>query len=99
MHAMGLNCDGGGKIEKGLSTLSVGESGVVARIEGDGSLKRRILDMGLVPGTLVRVERKAPLNDPVSIWFRGYELSLRVEEANAVLIRPAGCAGCPGGCK
>lgn len=96
---MGLNCDGGGKIEKRLSTLSVGESGVVARIEGDGSLKRRILDMGLVPGTLVRIERKAPLNDPVSIWFRGYELSLRVEEANAVLLRPTGCAGCAGGCK
>lgn len=96
---MGLNCDSSGQGEKELSTLSVGESGVVARIEGDGSLKRRILDMGLVPGTVVRVERKAPLNDPVSIWFRGYELSLRVEEADAVLLRPAGCAGCTGGCK
>ena len=96
---MTLNCGCGGHKEKGLSTLSVGESGVVARIEGDNSLKRRILDMGLVPGTTVRVERKAPLNDPVSIWFRGYELSLRVEEADAVLLRPAGCAGCAGGCK
>ena len=96
---MTLNCGCGGQNEKGLSTLSVGESGVVARIEGDNSLKRRILDMGLVPGTTVRVERKAPLNDPVSIWFRGYELSLRVEEADAVLLRPAGCAGCAGGCK
>ncbi|MDD2454252.1 MAG: ferrous iron transport protein A [Synergistales bacterium] len=85
--------------EKALSALSVGEGGVVARIEGDGSLKRRILEMGLVPGTQLRVERKAPLNDPVSVWFRGYELSLRVDEADAVIIRPAGCAGCPGGCR
>lgn len=86
-------------MEKALSTLAVGEGGVVSKIEGDGSLKRRILEMGLVPGTEVRVERKAPLNDPVSVWFRGYELSLRVDEANAVFIRPKGCAGCSGGCR
>lgn len=55
--------------------------------------------MGLVPGTEIRVERKAPLNDPVSVWFRGYELSLRVDEANAVFVRPKGCAGCGGGCR
>ena len=86
-------------MEKALSTLAVGEGGVVSKIEGDGSLKRRILEMGLVPGTEVRVERKAPLNDPVSVWFRGYGLSLRVDEANAVFVRPKGCAGCSGGCR
>ncbi len=84
---------------KGAQCSFRGGRGVVARIEGDGSLKRRILEMGLVPGTQLRVERKAPLNDPVSVWFRGYELSLRVDEADAVIIRPAGCAGCPGGCR
>ncbi len=86
-------------VEKTLSSLAVGEGGIVSKIEGDGSLKRRILEMGLVPGTEVRVERKAPLNDPVSIWFRGYELSLRVDEADAVFIMPRGCAGCSGGCR
>lgn len=91
---MGLTCECGGGKEKTLSALSVGESGIVARIEGDGGLKRRILEMGLVPGTQIRVERKAPLNDPVSVWFRGYELSLRVDEAGAVIVRPAGCVGC-----
>ncbi len=95
--AMFGGCSGGA--ERALSSLAVGEGGVVSRIEGDGSLKRRILEMGLVPGTEVRVERKAPLNDPVAIWFRGYELSLRVDEADAVLIMPRGCAGCSGGCK
>ncbi|MGI6783577.1 MAG: FeoA family protein [Aminivibrio sp.] len=86
-------------LEKTLSSLAVGEGGIVSKIEGDGSLKKRILEMGLVPGTEVRIERKAPLNDPVSVWFRGYELSLRVDEADAVFIRPKGCAGCSGGCR
>ena len=49
-------------------------------------------EMGLVPDG-IRME-EGPLNDPVSVWFRGYELSLRVDEANAVMVRPAGCAGC-----
>lgn len=97
MGAFGGCC--GTVTEKALSSLAVGEGGVVSKIGGDGGLKRRILEMGLVPGTEVRVERKAPLNDPVSVWFRGYELSLRVDEADAVFIRPKGCAGCGGGCR
>ncbi|MDD3513009.1 MAG: FeoA family protein [Synergistaceae bacterium] len=94
---MGLTCSCSGGNERVLSALEIGEGVVVSKIAGDGSLKRRILEMGLVPGTEIRVERKAPFNDPVSVWFRGYELSLRVDEANAVLVRPAGCAGCSGG--
>ncbi len=92
---MSISCSGcaGGK-ERVLSSLEIGEGGVVSRIVADGGLKRRILEMGLVPGTGIRMERKAPLNDPVSVWFRGYELSLRVDAANAVMVRPAGCAGC-----
>jgi len=94
---MGFSCSCSGGSEKALSTLEIGEGGIVSKIVGDGSLKRRILEMGLVPGTQIRVERKAPFNDPVSVWFRGYELSLRVDEANAVLVRPLGCASCPEG--
>ena len=96
---MKLSCGCEGVEERALSALDIGESGIVSKIVGEGALKRRILEMGLVPGTQIRVERKAPLNDPVSVWFRGYELSLRVDEANAVLIRPAGCAGCSGGAR
>jgi ferrous iron transport protein A len=97
---MGAFCGcGAGGNEKVLSALSVGEGGVVSKIGGEGGLKRRILEMGLVPGTEIRVERKAPFNDPVSVWFRGYELSLRVDEADAVFVRPKGCAGCSGGCR
>jgi ferrous iron transport protein A len=95
---MGLSCGCSNENERVLSSLSIGESGIVSKVTGEAGLKRRILEMGLVPGTQIRVERKAPLNDPVSVWFRGYELSLRVEEANAVLVRSAGCAGCSGGC-
>lgn len=90
-----FGCSTGGN-ERVLSALAVGEGGVVSKVGGDGGLKKRILEMGLVPGTEIRVERKAPFNDPVSIWFRGYELSLRVDEADVVFVRPKGCAGCSG---
>ncbi len=92
---MAISCSGcGSGKERALSSLEIGEGGVVSKIAAEGGLKRRILEMGLVPGTQIRMERKAPLNDPISVWFRGYELSLRVDEADAVLIRPSGCAGC-----
>ena len=75
---------------------------MVSAIEGNPSVKLRVLEMGLVPGTVVRMERKAPMGDPVSVWFRGYELSLRKTEAEAVLINcdsaTCSCKNCGGGC-
>ena len=70
---------------------------MVAQIEAEPPLKRRILEMGLVPGTEVRMERKAPLRDPVLIYLRGYELSLRLEEARHVILvseRSSLCGKC-----
>jgi len=80
-----------------LCDLDIGQTGVVAQIVAEPMLKRRILEMGLVPGTEVRMERKAPLNDPISIYLRGYELSLRLEEARNVILvseRSSFCKDC-----
>lgn len=88
-----MNCTCKGKR---LNELMLGESGVVLRVEGDPDLKKKVLDMGLVPGTPFRLERKGPLNDPIGVRFRGFELSLRLAEAQAVHVRK-NCAGCVGG--
>lgn len=77
-----------------LCDIETGKKVQVVKVTGQDDLKRRVLDMGLVPGTIVSMERKAPFNDPISIWFRGYELSLRLSEAEAVLVKPLGCSGC-----
>lgn len=69
-----------------LSDLRVGESGKVVKLSGDSVVKRRLLDMGIVPGVEVRVERVAPLGDPIDVVVKGYHLSLRREEAKAVAV-------------
>ncbi|NOY76717.1 MAG: metal-dependent transcriptional regulator [Calditrichaeota bacterium] len=71
-----------------LRDLSPGHSAHVVRILGDSSLKRRLLDMGLVPGTRVTVSTIAPLGDPIDIILKGYHLSLRREEASQILVLP-----------
>ena len=67
-----------------LKDVKVGESAVVSRLTGSGALKRRIMDMGLTKGTGVHVRKVAPLGDPIEITVRGYELSIRKEEAALV---------------
>ncbi len=69
---------------KTLSELKVGESGRVARLTGEGAVKRRIMDMGLTKGSEVVVRKVAPLGDPIEITVRGYELSIRKDEAAKV---------------
>jgi Fe2+ transport system protein FeoA len=71
-------------MSKVLRDLTGGQRGVIARIRGEGSVRRRLLDMGLVPGTEVAVQRMAPLGDPVEIRVKGYNLSLRKEEAESI---------------
>lgn len=77
-----------------LCDVAKGRRVRVIKVTGEPGLKRRVLDMGLVPGTVVSVERKAPLNDPISVLFRGYELSLRLSEAETVVVKPAGIESC-----
>jgi len=67
-----------------LSELKPGDKGRVVKIGGSGPVHRRILDMGVVPGVEINVERVAPLGDPVDFKLLGYHLSLRKEEAQHV---------------
>jgi ferrous iron transport protein A len=64
-----------------LKDVKVGQSANVAKLTGVGALKRRIMDMGLTKGTHVYVNKVAPLGDPIEITVRGYELSIRLDEA------------------
>jgi ferrous iron transport protein A len=69
---------------KTLRDVPVGQSSTVLRIHGDGALKRRIMDMGITKGTEIYVRKVAPLGDPVEVTVRGYELSVRKEEAEII---------------
>ena len=69
---------------KTLRNTKVGETVKVVRLNGEGAVKRRIMDMGLTKGTEVYVRKVAPLGDPVEIHVRGYELSLRKADAEMV---------------
>jgi len=73
-------------MEKRLSDLEPGEKGVVTKVVGGGATRRRMLDMGLVRNTEITVVRKAPLGDPVEFLLKGYNLSLRREEAEKVYV-------------
>ena len=68
-------------LSKVLADLKPGESGVVSAILGSGAVKRRLMDMGVTRGTEIFVRKVAPLGDPIQVTIRGYELSLRKEEA------------------
>lgn len=67
---------------KTLRDIPVGQTATVVRIHGTGALKRRIMDMGITKGTQVTVRKVAPLGDPVEVMVRGYELSIRKEDAD-----------------
>lgn len=67
-----------------LKDVKVGESCKIVGLNGTGALKRRIMDMGLTKGTYVYVRKVAPLGDPIEVTVRGYELSIRREEADCV---------------
>jgi DtxR family Mn-dependent transcriptional regulator len=72
--------------ERPLSALSPGEKGRISKVTGAGSVRQRTLDMGVVPGAIVEIERVAPLGDPVEVKIKGYHLSLRKEEVSNVYI-------------
>ena len=67
-----------------LRDVSVGQTVKVTRLNGDGPVKRRIMDMGITKGVEVYVRKVAPLGDPVEVTVRGYELSLRKADAEMV---------------
>lgn len=71
-------------MEKRLSEFSIGETGVIRLVGGDGKIRRRMFDMGVTPGAEVYLRKRAPLGDPIEITLRGYELTLRKSEADVV---------------
>ena len=71
---------------KTLKDVAVGEKAIVKRLSGEGTLKRRIMDMGVTKGVEIFVRKVAPLGDPIEVTVRGYELSLRKAEAENILV-------------
>ena len=69
---------------KTLKDVKVGETCTVARLHGEGPVKRRIMDMGLTKGVPVYVRKVAPLGDPIEVTVRGYELSLRKADTEMI---------------
>jgi len=67
-----------------LSELRQGQAATITRVGGSGLLRRRILEMGIVKGSKVHVEKYAPLKDPLELIVKGYHVSLRVEEASQI---------------
>ena len=71
---------------KTLKDIKIGETAVVKRLNGEGAVKRRIMDMGITKGTSVYVRKVAPLGDPIEVTVRGFELSLRKADASSIIV-------------
>ena len=70
-----------------LGDAKVGTNVVITKIEGDSAYKRRIMDMGITKGSELYIRKVAPLGDPVEITVRGYELSVRKNDAQCVQVK------------
>ncbi len=67
-----------------LNELKIGSTAVIKTVGGEGALRCRLLDMGLIPRTWVTLQKVAPMGDPIEIRVRGYELTLRVDDAKKI---------------
>lgn len=67
-----------------LNELKVGESAKITYVGGKGNLRNHLLDMGLIPRTVVKVIKVAPMGDPIEIRLRGYELTIRLDDAKEI---------------
>ena len=70
-----------------LKEAKVGQTVTVVKLNGDGALRRRIMDMGITKGTSIYVRKVAPLGDPVEVTVRGYELSIRKGDAECIQVQ------------
>ena len=70
-----------------LNELHIGDTAAITAVGGEGALRCRLLDMGLTPRTLVTLRKVAPMGDPIEIRVRGYELTLRVEDAREITVK------------
>ena len=71
-----------------LDMLETGKSAVITAVGGDGPLRCRLLDMGLIPKTRVMIRKVAPMGDPIELFLRGYELTIRLDDAKQIEIAP-----------
>jgi Fe2+ transport system protein FeoA len=69
-----------------LSLLQPGEQGEVAQVQAQGQVRQRLLEMGFIRGALLRVEKLAPMGDPMELVIKGYHLSLRRDESSCILV-------------
>jgi ferrous iron transport protein A len=76
----------GGRVMKTLREAQVGETVTVKKVNGAGPVRRRIMDMGITKGIEVYIRKVAPLGDPVEVTIRGYELSIRKNDAEMILV-------------
>ena len=70
-----------------IDDLQIGQQGVISAVGGEGALRLRFLDMGLIPGTSVLLQKVAPMGDPIQIQVRGYELTIRREDARMIRLQ------------
>lgn len=71
-----------------LDKLPLHVDAAIVKVGGAGPLRLRLLDMGLIPGTVLRVHKVAPMGDPIEITLRGYSLTLRLDDVRSVEVRP-----------
>jgi ferrous iron transport protein A len=71
---------------KTLKSTPIGETVTVLKLDGEGAVKRRIMDMGITKGARIFIKKVAPLGDPIEITVRGYELSLRKDDAEKIIV-------------
>jgi Fe2+ transport system protein FeoA len=67
-----------------LDEMPIGEEAVITKVGGEGVLRCRLLDMGLIPKTKVKIRKVAPMGDPIELHIRGYELTIRKEDARQI---------------
>ena len=67
-----------------VSELKINEKKKIVKVNGTGNLRHRLLEMGIIPGTWIQITKMAPLGDPIQIHIRGYELSIRKDDAELI---------------
>jgi len=76
-------------LSRKLSDLLPGQHGIVKKVNGCGAITRRIVDMGVIAGTRIDVQKFAPLGDPIEVKLKGFNMSLRKTEADLIEVEPA----------
>ena len=70
-----------------LDELPIGKEAVITKVSGEGALRCRFLDMGLIPKTKVVVQKMAPMGDPIQIHLRGYDITIRKEDGEKIVLK------------